>query len=124
MVASLTPVELSSRTASIRSPRRQTRKPTVTEAREAALAELVPPAIVKLRSHIQSNAGDSWKAAIRVLELAFAKTANAEELRLPTDPAEIAALSWKQMQLIAIQLTAPMLEEENGAAAEGIGTAS
>ncbi len=79
----------------------------MTEAREAALAELVPPAIMTLRAHIESGAPDAWKASVRVLELAFAKTDNVEEIRLPTDPAEIKAMDWTHMRLLAMQLTAP-----------------
>ena len=76
----------------------------------------MPPAIVALRAHIESSAPDAWKASVRVLELAFSRTDDAEEFRLPTDPAEIAAMSWTHMRLLAMQLTAPMLEDENGPA--------
>src|SRR5262245_45049596 len=93
------------------------RKPTVTEAREAALAELVPPSIATLKAHIESGAPDAWKASVRVLELAFARTDNVEQFRFPTDLAEIDAMSWKQMTFLAATLTAPSVDEENAAVA-------
>ena len=93
------------------------RKPTVSEAREAALAELVPPSIVTLKAHIESGAPDAWKAGIRVLELAFARTDASDEFRLPSDPAEIEAMSWKQMTFLAASLTAPSVDEENAVVA-------
>jgi hypothetical protein len=51
-----------------------------------------------------------------VLELAFVRTDNVEELHVPTDPAEIERMSWKQMTLLAASLTTAMIEE-NGAGA-------
>ena len=82
----------------------------------------MPPAITTLKAHIESGAPDAWKAGIRVLELAFAIPDNVEELRFPTDPDEIEAMDWRHMRLLAMQLTAPMLEQENAVAVDGNGT--
>ena len=35
------------------------------------------------------------------------------EIRFPTDPAEIEAMGWTQMRLLAAGLTVSMTEEEN-----------
>lgn len=75
-------------------------------------------------AHIESDAPDAWKAGIRALELAFARTDNVEEFRFPSDLAEIEAMSWKQMTFLAASLTATVLEEEHGVVAvvEGNGS--
>jgi hypothetical protein len=80
------------------------RKPTVSEAREAALSELVPLAVVSLKTHIDSGAPDAWKASVRVLELAFARP-EIEEPTRPTSAAEIASMGWRELTLLAAQLT-------------------
>jgi hypothetical protein len=70
------------------------------------------PAIITLKAHIESGAPDAWKASVRVLELAFARPDNDETFRFPADPAEIEAMSWKQMTFLATSLTAPIPDEE------------
>jgi hypothetical protein len=44
------------------------RKPTVDEARSAALERLVPKAIRVLEEHLDSGRADAWRPALRVLE--------------------------------------------------------
>jgi hypothetical protein len=80
------------------------RKPTVSEAREAALAELVPPAVATLRAHIESGAPDAWKACVRVLEMAFAGHDH-EEPSLPAEAADIASMGWRELTVLAARLS-------------------
>src|SRR5215467_13945064 len=116
-MASLTPAELqAARVASGRLGGRP-RKPTVTEARQAALDELVPAAVRSLQAHIGDGDPSAWRASLRVLELAFAKSDNDEEFRFPTDLAEIEAMSWKQLTFLATALTGESIDEENGVVA-------
>jgi hypothetical protein len=122
-MASLTPAELqAARVASGRLGGRP-RKPSVSEARDAALAELVPPSIVTLKAHIESGAPDAWKAGIRVLELAFARTENEELFRFPASIEEIERMSWKQLTFLATTLTAESEENGVGAVIEANGSA-
>jgi hypothetical protein len=44
------------------------RKPTVEEARPAALEELVPAAIKSLQAHLGDGNPDAWRAALRVFD--------------------------------------------------------
>jgi hypothetical protein len=57
------------------------------------------------------------EASVPVLELAFARENDVEEFRFPTDLAEIEAMSWKQMTILATSLTTPKVDEENGVVA-------
>jgi hypothetical protein len=111
---SLTPAELQAARRASGHLGGRPRKPTVTEAREAALAELVPPSIARLKQHIESDAPDAWKAGIRVLELAFARTDNEETFSFPTSIEAIEAMSWKQLTFLATALTGESTDEENG----------
>jgi hypothetical protein len=116
-VPSLTPAELQAARVASGNLGGRPRKPTVTESREAALAELVPPSIVRLKQHIESDAPDAWKAGIRVLELAFARTDNEESFTFPTSIEAIEALSWKQLTFLATTLTGESMDEKNGGVA-------
>src|SRR5262249_7864895 len=103
-VPSLSPTELQA--ARRRSGRLggRPRRPSVREAREAALAELVPPAIRTLRAHIESGAPDAWRASVKVLELALSGP-EPEEPSLPTDAAQVASMGWRELTLLAARLT-------------------
>src|SRR5262245_5869581 len=63
-------------------------KPTVEEARRAALEELVPPAIKSLKAHLGDGDPEAWRAALRVFEHAFGRPQEQplapEDLALPT----------------------------------------
>lgn len=82
------------------------RKPTVDEARQAALDELTPKALMVLKAHL--GEGDeinpnAWPAALRVFEHAFGRAPEqaAEELALPEVAAQAAALDWRQLRMLA-----------------------
>jgi hypothetical protein len=77
----------------------------------------VPPSIARLKEHIESDAPDAWKAGIRVLELAFARTDNEETFHFPTSIEAIEAMSWKQLSFLATTLTGESMHEENGGVA-------
>jgi hypothetical protein len=117
-MAKLTPLELqAARVASGRLGGRP-RKPTVEEARQAALEELVPPAMKSLKAHLGDGDPDAWRAALRVFEHAFGRAPDqVEEMPVLTGPDDIANLTWTQMRVIAATLTAmaePTEVERNG----------
>jgi hypothetical protein len=72
-VPTLTPEQL--REARVRSGRLggRPRKPTVEEARQAALEPLVPAAIQSLAAHLGDGDPAAWRAAFRVIELLYGK---------------------------------------------------
>jgi hypothetical protein len=93
---SLTPTELQE--ARRRSGRLggRPRKPTVEEARRAALDELVPKALRVLNEHLDKGGPDAWRAALRVFEHAYG--------RAPEQPEELLVmekLSWGQLLYLA-----------------------
>src|SRR5262249_17052870 len=82
------------------------RKPTVEEARQAALGDLVPAASKSLRAHLGDGDPNAWRAALRVFEHAFGRAPEqVEEFGLPGTPDEIANLSWTQLRVLAASLT-------------------
>jgi hypothetical protein len=85
------------------------KKPTVAEAREAALEELVPAAIRSLRAHLGDGNPNAWRAALRVVEHQLGKPA--EQTDLPTIDAR--AMTPEQRQAAIAKL----LEEHPGLAA-------
>lgn len=105
---SLTPDELmEARRASGRLGGRP-RKPTIAEAREAALAELTPKALRVIAEHLDSGRPDAWRSALRVLDHAFGRPDVAEPPRAfeigETDvmnltPAEVAAQKQRILDL-------------------------
>jgi hypothetical protein len=56
------------------------RKPTVEEARQAALEPLVPAAIKSLAAHLGDGDPAAWRAAFRVIELLYGKPSEAVEV--------------------------------------------
>lgn len=64
------------------------RRVSVTEARDAALAELVPPAITVLRQHLERGGADAWKPALRILEHSIGRPPDAPALPVIPDTAE------------------------------------
>src|SRR5262245_25104181 len=100
----LTPAELQA--ARIRSGRLggRPRKPTVEEAREAALEQLVPKAVLVLRTHL--GQGDevnpaAWRAALRVFEHAYGRAPESagEATTFPDSEEGVLALTWEQMKV-------------------------
>jgi hypothetical protein len=82
------------------------------EAREAALAELLPPAIASLRAHINGGDPSAWRASLRVLELAFPRTAEPEPPELPTDVDDVLSLGWQELRLLAARMTIEPLGDD------------
>jgi hypothetical protein len=78
-VPTLTPEQL--REARISSGRLggRPRKPTVEEARRAALEPLVPAAIKSLAAHLGDGDPAAWRAGFRVLELLYGKPSETTE---------------------------------------------
>jgi hypothetical protein len=107
-MARLTPAELQA--ARVRSGKLggRPRLPTPTEAREAALDRLVPGSLRALAAHLGTESEpnpDAWRAALKVLELRYGPPPpEPENVAIPSDPNDIASLSWQQMQLLAASL--------------------
>ena len=102
-VPSLTPAELQE--ARIRSGRLggRPRKPTVEEARRAALDELVPKALRVLNEHLDKGGPHAWRAALRIFEHQYGRAPEqAEEpFVMPTTVEEVEKLSWGQLLHLA-----------------------
>jgi hypothetical protein len=85
------------------------RKPTVEEAREAALEELVPAAIRSLKAHLGDGNPNAWRAALRMVE---------NQLGKPDDQPELQTLDARAMTSEQRQAAiARMVEEHPGLAA-------
>jgi hypothetical protein len=123
---SLTPVELQA--ARRRSGRLggRPRKPTREEARAEALEGLVPPAVASLRAHLADGDPGSWRAALRVLELAYgpAPVEPTVDVSLPETAADVQALGWHQLQVLAARFVGELPADvvpvgiENGTATD------
>jgi len=79
------------------------RKPTVEEARRAALDELVPKALRVLNEHLDKGGPDAWRAALRVFEYEFGRAAEQpqEPFVMPTTVEEVEKLSLGQLLYLA-----------------------
>jgi hypothetical protein len=103
---SLTPAEL--QVARVQSGRLggRPRKPTQAEARDRVLEELLPDSILALKKHLDGGDPSSWRAALRVLELVVPRAAEPDEqsVALPETAHEIAALGWRELQLLAARI--------------------
>ena len=120
---SLTPVEL--HVAFVRSGRlggRLCASRPWSEAREAALAEPSPPFDRNAQTAHRERRARQLESGHPGARIAFARTTTSKGPLPGNDPEEVEALSWKQMRLLAMQLTAPMLEQENAVAVDGNGT--
>jgi hypothetical protein len=120
---SLTPIELQE--ARRRSGRLggRPKRPTVEEARRAALEELVPAAIKSLRAHLGDGDPAAWRAALRVFEHAFGRAPEVveDDVSLPSSEAEVGRLSWAQMQLLAARIVAePTTANDEAVGATGL----
>jgi len=100
---SLTPAELQE--ARIRSGRLggRPRKPTVEEARRAALDQLVPKALKVLNAHLDKGGPDAWRAALRIFEHQYGRAPEQPEepFVMPTTVEEVEKLSWGQLLYLA-----------------------
>jgi hypothetical protein len=88
------------------------RKPTQAEARAAALEELVPAAVKSLRAHLGDGDPASWRAALRVFELAYGRADEFETVELPRDPDAIARMSWRELNVLAARFLAELPPSE------------
>jgi hypothetical protein len=91
---SLTPTELQE--ARRRSGRLggRPRKPTVEEARRAALDELVPKALRVLSEHLDKGGPDAWRAALRVFEHAYGRAPEQPEELLVMEKLIVSHVRW------------------------------
>ena len=114
---SLTPAELQE--ARKRSGRLggRPRKPTVEEARRAALDELVPKALRVLNEHLDRGGPDAWRAALRVFEHAYGRAPEqpVDDVGLPENAEEVRNLSWDQLKTLAVRFADDL--EGNGRSA-------
>jgi hypothetical protein len=111
-MARLTPAEL--QTARRQSGRLggRPRKPTVEEARAAALEELVPKAVKVLRAHLgeaDEVNPQAWRAALRVFEHAYGRAPDQVEAEeeLPQTPDEISRMSTAQLAALLGRSSVP-----------------
>ena len=79
------------------------RKPTVEEARRAALDELVPKALRVLNEHLDSGRADAWRASLRVFDHAYGRAPEQPEepFVMPPTVEEVEKLSWGQLLYLA-----------------------
>ena len=100
---SLTPAELQE--ARIRSGRLggRPKKPTVEEARRAALDELVPKALRVLNEHLDKGGPDAWRAALRIFEHQYGRAPEQPEepFVMPQTVEEVEKLSWGELVFLA-----------------------
>jgi hypothetical protein len=92
-VATLTPEQLQEARISSGRLGGRPRKPTVEEARQAALEPLVPAAIKSLAAHLGDGDPAAWRAAFRVIELLYGKPSEAVDI----DPALVDPLRIREM---------------------------
>ena len=57
------------------------KKPTVEEARRAALDELVPKALKVLNAHLDKVGPDAWRAALRIFEHQYGRAPSSPRSR-------------------------------------------
>jgi hypothetical protein len=81
------------------------RKLTQSEARAAALEELVPAAIKSLAAHLGEGDPVAWRAALRVFELSYGKPAETVELDLDVvDPLHVAEMTSAERALLVARV--------------------
>jgi hypothetical protein len=79
--------------------------PRLTEARAAALEELVPAAIKSLAAHLGDGDPVAWRAALRVFELSYGKPAETVELDLDVvDPLHVAEMTAPERALLVARV--------------------
>lgn len=91
------------------------RKPTVEEARAAALEELVPRSLQVLRAHLGDGAEanpNAWRAALRVFEHAYGRPREESEETVPTDDLDLQSMSTSELEALRRRLLAEQAEEE------------
>ena len=101
----LSPTELSEARCASGNLGGRPRKPTQAEARDAALAELVPPAIRSLKAHLADGDPAAWRAALRVLEHAIGRPAETlDEPEPPVDPMGFARMTQRQRSALLAEV--------------------
>jgi hypothetical protein len=85
------------------------RKPTVDDARQAALDKLVPKALKVLEAHLGEENDvnpDAWRAALRVFEHAYGRAPEQvdDSVGFAESADEIAGMSWVELRLMAARL--------------------
>jgi hypothetical protein len=115
-VPSLTPAELQEARRASGNLGGRPRKPTVAEAKAAALEELLPPAIKSLKAHLGDGDPEAWRAALRLFEHTFGRPAElpAEEEDLQVgSPGDIQAMTPEERRALRKRLLAeyPELRE-------------
>jgi hypothetical protein len=79
--------------------------PRLTEARAAALEELVPAAIKSLAAHLGDGDPVAWRAALRVFELSYGKPAETVELDFDAvDPLHVAEMTSAERALLVARV--------------------
>jgi hypothetical protein len=86
-------------------------KPTVEEARRAALDELVPKSLKVLEDHLQSGRPDSWRPALRILEHAWGRPKETVEMtddsqNKPLDELSLAELLAERTRFLNVESAA------------------
>lgn len=90
------------------------RKPTVEEARAAALEELVPRSLQVLRAHLGDGAEvnpNAWRAALRVFEHAFGRPREEPQETIPTDELDLQSMSSSELEALRHRLMSEQDEE-------------
>ena len=100
---SLTPTELQAARRNSGRLGGRPRKPTVEEARRAALDALLPKALTVLREHLDSGRADAWRSAWRVFEHTYGRAPEEPEERfaLPESPEDWETLTTRQLLYLA-----------------------
>jgi hypothetical protein len=79
------------------------RKPTVAEARDAALEELLPAAIRSLKTHLGDGNPNAWRAALRVVEHQLGKPDEQPELGQTMDARSMTTEQRQAARMVAEQ---------------------
>jgi hypothetical protein len=105
-VTSLTPAELQEARRASGNLGGRPRKPTVAEARAAALEELLPLAMKSLLAHLGEGDPAAWRAALRVFEHAFGRPAEIpeEDVEPPGTLEEIQAMTPTERKAVRARL--------------------
>lgn len=65
----------------------------------------MPPSVASLKAHINGGDPNAWRASLRVLELAFPRTAEPETPEMPLDADDVVNLGWQELRLLAARMT-------------------
>ena len=65
----------------------------------------MPPAVASLKAHINDDDPTAWRASLRVLELAFPRTAEPETPEMPLEVDDVLNLGWQELRVLAARMT-------------------